>query len=56
MMRSHHPQYLELPMPVHADESWGSARRMRHRHWLLIVGLILLAILLIGVTVTGGGR
>jgi hypothetical protein len=29
---------------------------MRHRHWLLIVGLILLAILLIGVTVTGGGR
>jgi hypothetical protein len=55
-MRYHHPQYLELPLPVHADEPGESARRVRHRHWLLIVGLILLAILLVGVTVTGGGR
>jgi hypothetical protein len=51
-MRYHHPQYLELPLPFHADEPGGPARR--GRHWLLIVGLILLAIFLIGVTVTGG--
>lgn len=55
-MRSHHPQYLELPLPVHADEPGRGAPHTRHRHWLLIVGLILLAILLIGVTVTGGSR
>jgi hypothetical protein len=47
---------LELPLPVHADEPGENAHRVRHRHWLLIVGLILLAMLLIGVTVTGGGR
>ena len=55
-MRYHHPQYLELPLPVHEDEPGESAHRVRHRHWLLIVGLILLALLLVGVTVTGGGR
>jgi hypothetical protein len=55
-VRPHHPQYLELPLPAHADEPGRDARRERHRHWLLIAGLILLAILLIGVTVTGGGR
>lgn len=55
-MRYHHPQYLELPIPVHVDEEGKSVHRVRHRHWLLIAGLILLAILLIGVTVTGGGR
>jgi hypothetical protein len=55
-MRTHHPQYLELPIPVHVNEPGRSAHQARHRHWLLIVGLILLAILLIGVTVTGGGR
>jgi hypothetical protein len=55
-MRYRHPQYLELPLPVHADEPGESAHRVRHRHWLLIVGLILLAILLVGVAVTGGGR
>jgi hypothetical protein len=55
-MRSHHPQYLELPIPVHADEHGRSAHQAGHRHWLLIVGLILLAMLLIGVSVTGGGR
>jgi hypothetical protein len=55
-MRYHHPQYLELPLPFHADEPGKHAHRGRHRHWLLVIGLILLAILLIGVTVTGGGR
>jgi len=55
-MRYHHPQYLELPFPVHGAESGEHARRGSHRHWLLIIGLILLAIFLIGVTVTGGGR
>jgi hypothetical protein len=55
-MRYHHPQYLDLPLPFHADEPRRDTRHARHRHWLLIVGLILLAILLIGVTVTGGGR
>jgi hypothetical protein len=57
-MRYHHPHYLELPLPIHADEAGRHAHpaRHRHRHWLLIAGLILLAILLIGVTVTGGGR
>jgi hypothetical protein len=55
-MRHHHPHYLELPLPIHADEAGRRAHPARHRHWLLIAGLILLAILLIGVTVTGGGR
>ena len=52
-MRYHHPHYLELPLPVHANESGARTRR---RHWLLIVGLVLLAVFLIGVAVTGGGR
>ena len=54
-MRFHHPYYMELPIPAHADRPERTAHRARHRHWLLIFGLILLAILLIGVTVTGGG-
>jgi hypothetical protein len=54
-MRVHHPQYLELPLPVHTNEP-GPAHHARHRHRLLIVGLIVLAIFLIGVTVTGGNR
>jgi len=52
-MRVHHPHYLELPLPVHADASGTGTRR---RHWLLIIGLVLLAVFLIGVAVTGGGR
>ncbi len=52
-MRRHHPQYLELPFPTHFEAHASLGGR---KHWLLIVGLILLAILLIGVTVTGGGR
>jgi hypothetical protein len=54
-MPHRHPQYLELPLPVHTD---GAVRRAVHarRHWLLIGALILLAILLIGVTMTGGSR
>ena len=55
-MRYHHPQYLELPVPVHVDDPGGHAHRRLHRHWLLIVGLVLLAMFLIGVAVTGGGR
>lgn len=55
-MRYHHPQYLELPVPVHVDGPGERAHRMRRRHWLLIAGLILLAIFLIGVTMTGEGR
>jgi len=55
-MRHHHPQYLDLPLPAHVDEPGRSMRHLSHRHWLLIAGLILLAILLVGVTVTGGGR
>ncbi len=55
-MRFHHPPYLELPLPVHGDEAGRNAHHARHRHWLLIVGLIFLAVLLIGVTVTGGDR
>ena len=54
-MRYHHPQYLELPLPIHVDETGGSVHRAR-RHWLLIVALVLLAMFLIGVTMTGGGR
>jgi len=53
-MRHHHPQYLELPLPARADEPARSGHPAWHRHWLLIAGLILLAIFLIGVTVTGG--
>jgi hypothetical protein len=53
-MRYHHPNYLNLPLPVHADEPERNGYRAGHRHWLLIIGLILLAIFLIGVTVTGG--
>jgi len=49
-MRSHHPDIWDLPLPVHAVER----ERSGHRHWLLIIGLILLAMFLIGVTVTGG--
>lgn len=53
-MRHHHPHYLDLPLPVHADEPEKGGHRGGHQHWLLITGLILLAIFLIGVTVTGG--
>ena len=53
-MRHHHPQYVDLPVPVHADEPERSGHRAGHRLWLLMIGLILLAIFLIGVTVTGG--
>lgn len=55
-MRFHHPHYLDLPIPVHAGEPERHGHRAGHRHWLLIVGLILLTIFLIGVTVTGGVR
>lgn len=53
-MRHHHPHYFDLPVPVHGDEPEWSRDRRAGRHWLLIIGLILLAIFLIGVTVTGG--
>lgn len=53
-MRSHHPDIWNLPLPVHADRLERSGDRAGRRHWLLIIGLILLAIFLIGVTVTGG--
>jgi hypothetical protein len=53
-LRHHQPRYLDLPLPVHADEPERRGPRTGHRHWLWIIGLILLAIFLIGVTVTGG--
>jgi hypothetical protein len=55
-MRYHHSQYSDLPFPIRVDEPGRHAYGVRHGHWLLIVGLLLLAIFLIGVTVTGGGR
>ncbi len=50
-----HPQYLEIPLHLHWEAEHGPACRRWKRGWL-IIGLVLLAIFLIGVTVTGGGR
>jgi len=50
-----HPQYLEIPLHLHWEAVQSSACLRWRRGWL-IIGLVLLAILLIGVTVTGGGR
>lgn len=53
-MRHHQPRYVDLPLPIHTDEPEWSRDRRGGRHRLLIIGLILLAIFLIGVAVTGG--
>ena len=50
-----HPQYLEIPLHLHWEAAHSPACS-RWRHVWLIIGLVLLAIFLIGVTVTGGGR
>lgn len=45
-----HPHYLEIPWEVH----WHEEPHRKHRHLWLIAGLVLLALLLIGVHAAGG--
>ena len=46
-----HPHYLDIPWTVH----WEAGQPGRHRHlWWLVAGLVLLALLLVGVGVTSG--
>jgi len=46
-----HPRYLEIPWDVH----WHQGETGPHRHlWPLLAVLVLLALFLIGVGVTGG--
>ncbi len=53
-MRFQYPNLWNLPLHIHVDEQERSGHRGGYRHWLLIIGLILLALFLNGVTVTGG--
>ncbi|MBI4401550.1 MAG: hypothetical protein HY581_07955 [Nitrospirae bacterium] len=52
----HRPQYLELPLPTHLDDSDAGSSQPSRGLWWMIVGLVLLALFLIGVGVTGGIR
>lgn len=45
-----HPRYLEIPWEVH----WEQKEAGPHRHLLLTLILVLLAMFLIGVGVTSG--
>ena len=47
-----HPHYVEIPWNIH----WRLEPQTRHRHlWRLIGGVVLIALLLIGVRAAGGG-
>lgn len=50
------PHYLELPLPTHVDDPALASLRPPRRRWWLILSLVLLAVFLIGVGVTGGIR
>jgi len=45
-----HPRYLDIPWEIH----WNPKETGSHHHLLFIAILILLAMFLIGVGVTGG--
>lgn len=46
-----HPHYLDIPWDIH----WQTEQHGRHRHlWWLIGGLVLVALLLVGVRAVGG--
>jgi hypothetical protein len=45
-----HPRYLEIPWAMHWDEKEAGP----HHHLLLVAVLVLLAMLFIGIGVTGG--
>jgi hypothetical protein len=50
-MMFRHPHYLDIPWEIH----WHTGPHARHRHvWWLIGGLVLIALLLIGVRAVGG--
>jgi hypothetical protein len=50
-MMFRHPHYLDIPWDIH----WHTGSHARHRHlWWLIGGLVLIALLLIGVHAAGG--
>ena len=50
------PYHLDLTLAVHTDDAPGTVRSMHRQHWWLILLLALLAVLLIGVGITGGFR
>ena len=50
------PYHLDLTLAVHTDDAPGIVPSIYRQHWWLILLLALLAVLLIGVGVTGGFR
>lgn len=50
------PYHLDLTLAVHTDDAPGTLSSIHHQHWWLILLLALLAVLLIGVGITGGFR
>lgn len=50
------PYHLDLDIMVHTEDAPEALSSMHRQHWWLIIVLVLLAVFLIGVGVTGGIR